>query len=230
MACTKSGKANLDCNILFPDLCNYDIFNTLSRENYFLLSRDFKDSEPLIRELEVFQVFKVPIIVVPTFEQPSPRKLCFGKQWKGLYLNIAVGGTFDHLHFGHKILLTISAYLCTTRLICGVSGKALLSSKKYSHLLETYQKRCNEVHLFLNVVKRGILYEFIKLEDKYGPLLKEVNLQALVVTEETEETAKSIIRERVELGLPDIDVITVDLLCTGKEKLSSTNIRKKLHG
>jgi phosphopantetheine adenylyltransferase len=78
--------------------------------------------------------------------------------------------------------------------------------------------------------------------------LKEVNLQALVVTEETEETAKSstlytnrssvcpkllhtiVIRERVELGLPDIDVITVDLLCTGKEKLSSTNIRKKLHG
>jgi hypothetical protein len=99
MACTKSGKANLDCNILFPDLCNYDIFNTLSRENYFLLSRDFKyihlellihsriklnffflrDSEPFIRELEVFQVFKVPIIVVPTFEQPSPRKLCFGQ-------------------------------------------------------------------------------------------------------------------------------------------------------
>jgi len=42
---------------------------------------------------------------------------------KDFYPTIALGGTFDHLHNGHKILLTISAWLAAKKVICGVSGK-----------------------------------------------------------------------------------------------------------
>jgi len=42
---------------------------------------------------------------------------------KDYYPTIALGGTFDHLHNGHKILLSISAWLATKKIICGISGK-----------------------------------------------------------------------------------------------------------
>jgi hypothetical protein len=37
--------------------------------------------------------------------------------------HVAVGGTFDHLHAGHKILLTMTAWITGKRLVCGVTGK-----------------------------------------------------------------------------------------------------------
>lgn len=40
-----------------------------------------------------------------------------------IYDYSAVGGTFDHLHGGHKILLTIAAWLTRTRLTVGVMGE-----------------------------------------------------------------------------------------------------------
>lgn len=39
-----------------------------------------------------------------------------------LYPVVALGGTFDHLHAGHKILLTMACSLCSQRLVVGVSG------------------------------------------------------------------------------------------------------------
>lgn len=39
----------------------------------------------------------------------------------------ALGGTFDHLHVGHKILLTLSAWITTERLIVGISGTLHIS-------------------------------------------------------------------------------------------------------
>lgn len=34
----------------------------------------------------------------------------------------AVGGTFDHLHAGHKILLTMTAILSAKSMVVGVTG------------------------------------------------------------------------------------------------------------
>lgn len=39
----------------------------------------------------------------------------------------ALGGTFDHLHAGHKILLTMAASITTRKLIVGVTGSSSLS-------------------------------------------------------------------------------------------------------
>lgn len=42
---------------------------------------------------------------------------------QGEYEVTAMGGTFDHLHAGHKILLTMAAFITSRRLIVGVSGE-----------------------------------------------------------------------------------------------------------
>lgn len=40
------------------------------------------------------------------------------------YPVVALGGTFDHLHAGHKILLSMGAWLASRKLIVGVTGKS----------------------------------------------------------------------------------------------------------
>jgi phosphopantetheine adenylyltransferase len=39
-----------------------------------------------------------------------------------LYPVVALGGTFDHLHAGHKILLSMAAWITSWKLIVGVTG------------------------------------------------------------------------------------------------------------
>lgn len=41
---------------------------------------------------------------------------------------VAVGGTFDHMHAGHKILLTMTALLASKKLYCGITGSISFTS------------------------------------------------------------------------------------------------------
>ena len=38
------------------------------------------------------------------------------------YPVVALGGTFDHLHAGHKILLSMAAWIADEKVIVGVTG------------------------------------------------------------------------------------------------------------
>lgn len=76
--------------------------------------------------------------------------------------SVAVGGTFDHLHIGHKLLLTATALaldsvqgpdLGKERLITiGVTGDALLVNKKYVEYLEGWDERVQNTSSFLAAV------------------------------------------------------------------------------
>lgn len=70
----------------------------------------------------------------------------------------AVGGTFDHLHPGHKLLLTMTAFLISPlasspRLVIGITGEALLTNKKHPKFLAPWNSRTAQTLRFL----RGIL-------------------------------------------------------------------------
>lgn len=75
------------------------------------------------------------------------------------HYSVAVGGTFDHLHIGHKLLLTATvlalepvrdADLGKKRLITvGVTGDELLVNKKYAEYLESWDERCQSTASFL---------------------------------------------------------------------------------
>jgi phosphopantetheine adenylyltransferase len=71
---------------------------------------------------------------------------------------VAVGGTFDHLHAGHKLLLTATALLLQPhskdlmiplRLIVGITGDELLKNKKYAEYLGSWKQRQDDVVSFL---------------------------------------------------------------------------------
>ncbi|KAJ5895149.1 hypothetical protein N7495_006840 [Penicillium taxi] len=67
------------------------------------------------------------------------------------HYSVAVGGTFDHLHLGHKLLLTATALALEpsyatdesqeSLLTVGVTGDALLVNKKYAEFLEDWNQR-----------------------------------------------------------------------------------------
>ncbi|KAF1942178.1 pantetheine-phosphate adenylyltransferase family protein-like protein [Clathrospora elynae] len=77
------------------------------------------------------------------------------------HLSVAVGGTFDHLHIGHKLLLTMFAFMLGRRqpstpnatpsvLTVGITGDALLKNKKFAEHLESWKQRQESVHEFLS--------------------------------------------------------------------------------
>jgi phosphopantetheine adenylyltransferase len=74
------------------------------------------------------------------------------------YNVVVVGGTFDHLHAGHKLLLTATALLLQParifsvtprRLIVGITGDELLKNKKYAEYLSSWTQRQEDVVDFL---------------------------------------------------------------------------------
>ena len=65
------------------------------------------------------------------------------------YDSVCLGGTFDHMHSGHKLLLTQAALLTGKRMLIGVTSDALLQKKKYASVLEPYSKREEYVRQFL---------------------------------------------------------------------------------
>ncbi|KAH0538264.1 hypothetical protein FGG08_005135 [Glutinoglossum americanum] len=74
-----------------------------------------------------------------------------------IHYSVAVGGTFDHLHAGHKLLLTMTALLPEPhgllnqqrRIIVGITQDELLKNKKYAEFLESWEDRQQGVSSFL---------------------------------------------------------------------------------
>lgn len=78
-----------------------------------------------------------------------------------IHTSVAVGGTFDHLHAGHKLLLTATALLLQPstgsmdvqrRLIVGITGDNLLKNKKYAEYLQSWKQRQEVVVDFLSTI------------------------------------------------------------------------------
>lgn len=113
---------------------------------------------------------------------------------------VALGGTFDHLHAGHKILLSMAAWIASEKVIVGVTGETarhmqrlvnkdaddtLLTKKSNRELVETIEHRIEAVRDFLSLFRPQIMHEIVPISDVYGPTATDSNIQALVVSKET---------------------------------------------
>lgn len=70
---------------------------------------------------------------------------------------VIVGGTFDHLHLGHKLLLTATALTLDVKrdkkiLAVGITGDQMLVNKKFAEYLETWEERMRGTAAFLRAI------------------------------------------------------------------------------
>ncbi len=139
---------------------------------------------------------------------------------------VALGGTFDYLHKGHRALLDEGFEIGDTLLI-GVVSDALAHS-----LGKTPEQHYNE--RFMGVVKyitenhSGESFKLLQLEDHYGPLATDPSVEAVVVTPESFDRGMHANFVRTKSGLSTVHVILVPLvLAEDGVRISSTRIRNK---
>lgn len=141
------------------------------------------------------------------------------------FKSVALGGTFDRLHNGHRKLLTLAAGSCTSKLIIGITGDIMLSKKKGKDQIRPYADRKEEVLSFLKAIKPGLDYEPVELADPFGPTITDASIEAIVVSSETVAGAHAINTRRQEAGLAPI--ATLVMRRSESATLSSTFIRER---
>lgn len=142
----------------------------------------------------------------------------------------ALGGTFDHLHIGHKLLLTSAALAATRRLIVGVTDSALLTRKKHAAYVEPLEQRMAAVRQFLRTLRAPfgeLMLDVVPISDVAGPAGTDPEISLLVLTEETAAGASAIADIRRANALRPLAAYTVSLVedDSATSKVGSTAIR-----
>jgi pantetheine-phosphate adenylyltransferase len=141
------------------------------------------------------------------------------------FKTVAVGGTFDEFHKGHRTLLT-KAFEVGERVLIGLCSDKLVESLSKPHITAPYEQRLEELKRFLR--ERGLLSraEIMPLNDPFGVTLSEGCVEALVVSRETERMAVKINEERERRGLAPLQIVVIDMVPSENHApISTTRIR-----
>lgn len=122
-----------------------------------------------------------------------------------------LGGTFDHLHIGHKKLID-TAFNLSEKLTIGLSTEKLYKQKFLSTLIDSYENRELELKEYLKYKNYLHRAEIIPLEDIFGPSLTIKNIDAVFVTQTTLPNAQIINKERYKKGFTQLEIITVPFI------------------
>lgn len=135
------------------------------------------------------------------------------------YNKVAVGGTFDKFHDGHKKLLS-TAFEIGETIEIGVTSDAFGGLKGD---IDSCEERMGNLKSFFSDKSNFIV---IPLDDPYGTTIYDSDFEAIVVSEETEPTAVKINEIRVSKGMNPLDIVVVSfVLAYDGNPISSTRIR-----
>ncbi|HEU16065.1 MAG TPA: phosphopantetheine adenylyltransferase [Nitrososphaeria archaeon] len=141
------------------------------------------------------------------------------------YRKVAIGGTFDPFHRGHRALID-AAFSIGDEVIIGLSSDELAQRMGKSPD-RSFEERACDLLEYLESKYRDRIYAIYKLEDPFGPLAQDPSIEALVVSPETEERGSAANAARKSRGLGEVDVVRIDfVLAEDGEPISSRRIRK----
>jgi len=137
---------------------------------------------------------------------------------------VAVGGTFDYLHKGHRALLE-KAFECGEKVMIGVTTDAFLS-KLGKAVHNRYEERVKKLREYLLTKYPAERFEIQPLDDYFGHQIYREEVEALVASAETASRVEIANRRRVEIGLKPLEVVVVDMVLAEDGKpISSSRIR-----
>lgn len=144
---------------------------------------------------------------------------------------IGMGGTFDHLHEGHRFLIETALSL-SHNVVIGLSTEPLLKNKKYPLKLEDYETRKKNLESFVSSFTDLNRVEILELN---GPFdcertpIDDPEFEGQIVSEETYPNALKINEIRESKGFKPMIIIVIPIIKgKNKEKISSTSIRELL--
>lgn len=139
---------------------------------------------------------------------------------KNKYKKVAVGGTFDRFHEGHKKLLK-TAFDMGEEVEIGVTSDSFASLKGD---INSCKERMSNIYYFF---KDKSNFHISVLEDSFGTTISDKDFDAIVVSEETESTAFKINDIRLKNKMSRLDIIVVSfVLAEDGNPISSTRIRR----
>lgn len=136
------------------------------------------------------------------------------------YHKVAVGGTFDKFHQGHRLLIK-TAFQIGDHVLIGVTSDEFGGMKGE---IEPCNIRMSNLN---SVLKERSNYILSRLDEPYGVTVDDESVDAIVVSPETEPTAFKINQIRREKGMKPLDIITISMVLADDGKpISSTRIRR----
>ncbi|CAN5136924.1 hypothetical protein BH09PAT2_BH09PAT2_02330 [soil metagenome] len=127
---------------------------------------------------------------------------------KTTYRHAGIGGTFDHLHDGHKFLIT-TAFQKAEYVSIGITTNDLIKDKEFSNKIQTYNERESIVKNFLKEHNWLMRSNIFPLNDNYGSATTDPTMDMIIVTTETKSTAIEINAIRKKNDLSPCNIITI---------------------
>ncbi|KAJ3222172.1 hypothetical protein HK099_002605 [Clydaea vesicula] len=224
-------KPFLDINVIINNFCNYNVIKNLHSPEtvYYILTKDvekFNNHDNLDLKLVKFNEtdwhsdycdLKLDL------NRDESATIKFRENEVDQYECVALGGTFDHLHVGHKILLTVALWITRKILRCGVSVLDEVSIKKKAGYegMESLDFRKNSVLKFLKLMKVDSSFEMdvFDLLDAFGPTKDDPNIEAVIGSLETKRGCEAINEVRKSNNLALIDILIIDVISKDSVKI-----------
>jgi pantetheine-phosphate adenylyltransferase len=139
---------------------------------------------------------------------------------------VALGGTFDYFHRGHRALIDEGFEIGGTLLIGVVSDALAHSLGKMPE--QHYNARFLGVAKYIEEKHSGESFKLFQLQEPYGPLATDPSVEAVVVTPDSFDRGMEANFVRAKIGLGAVHVVLVPLvLAEDGVRISSTRIRKQ---
>jgi len=137
---------------------------------------------------------------------------------------IAMGGTFDIIHRGHLTLLE-NAFEISDKVIIGLTSDEFVQ-KKGKTPIHKYDERLKNLISIIFHKFPNTNFEISQLNNDFGPAVLEKDVQALIVSDETNDQGNVLNKLRTERNLPLVEVIVVPMfLAKDGVRISSTRIK-----
>lgn len=142
------------------------------------------------------------------------------------FSTVALGGTFDVLHRGHRRLLR-QAFKIGRRVMIGITSDEFARTLHKPHKVDSFSVRKRELQKLLSRWRVLGRTRIVELNDRYGPTVTTSRVQALVVSRRTIRTAHEINSKRRSKGIGPLEIVPIDLiLADDRRPISSTRIRR----